>query len=219
MVRIAGAMHLATIENLSRFGARLVDVPAISIGESIELAVPPTFVPTTATVVHVIDAETAARHDSRVGVIVRFREPIDGPERSERRTLELAGDQLADLVTATLSPVFAGVLSELPSATVLSVFESARKSGRLVLKRDTISATIELLDGQVIGAHWSGGPANPRAIVIDVLGWTEGTFELFPHAVPPAHIDNAATVTELMLERARLHDEGTRRLPTIHQHV
>lgn len=205
MVRVDGAMHLATIQKLSRFGARLVDVPALAQGALVELALPDAgFAVVEAIVVHVLDAETAARHGVRSGVIVKFRAPLD----VGRRTVEMSTDQLEELVVATRPLAFAGALADLPCATVLLMLEQARKSGQLVLARGELTATIDLVDGRVTGARWSSGPADPRAIVMDALGWTDGTFELF--ATEPREIAFQASVTELLLDRARMQDERSR---------
>jgi hypothetical protein len=236
MVRVDGAMHLATIQKLSRYGARLIDLPELDQGSDVELAIPlpnARFLVTVARVVHVLDAETAARHGVRAGVVVRFREIMNAEDADfataieqwcepiveihvGKPTIEIADRQLADLVAASRTLMFAGSLAELPFSTVLLMLEQARKSGQLVLARDGAIATIELVDGHIVDAHWSARASPARLVLMEVLDWSDGTFQLFA-GTPRRETALAASVTELLLDRARLADESARttRMPRI----
>ena len=110
---------------------------------------------------------------------------------------EIASAQLAGLVAERRTEVFAGSLADIPLPTVLSMLEGARKSGRLALARGRVTATVDLVDGRVVDAQWSELPASPREILISMLDWTDGTFELFAANLPPRDLDSTYTLAEI----------------------
>ncbi|HEX5057946.1 MAG TPA: response regulator [Kofleriaceae bacterium] len=125
-----------------------------------------------------------------VEAIARVRRVAETPKRAERVLLT-------------------GSISELGIASVLTMMEIEKKTGRLVASNGH-AAWIDIVDGRIVDAGWSLGTSHPRAVVMSVLDWTQGSFKLV--AVPTRHSDSdlAMPVTHLILEQARLRDEAAR---------
>jgi DNA-binding response OmpR family regulator len=106
--------------------------------------------------------------------------------------------------------VLRGTLAELGLPSLLTMFEQERKSGQLALTRDQVVAWIDFLDGKIVRARSTEIDADSRTVLMTVLDWQAGYFELIAGspAVAPAELD--ATVTQLLLEHARLRDEAMR---------
>ncbi|MEO7096472.1 MAG: DUF4388 domain-containing protein, partial [Polyangiales bacterium] len=97
---------------------------------------------------------------------------------------------------------------------LLTMFEHERKSGRLVLF-GAQTAWIDVIDGRIVGAGASGLTALPRAVMLSLLDWTHGSFELLV-AVPDYADDGVCyPITHLLLEHARIRDEAQRRADQI----
>lgn len=116
---------------------------------------------------------------------------------------------------AARTAILRGDLAGFALPALLTLLAQERQSGRLELTAHLTSGTawIELADGLVVGAGTSehaGG--EPAALVMSLLDWTRGTFELVarPPARAAAHDPHAMSVTHLLLEHARRRDEATR---------
>jgi hypothetical protein len=98
------------------------------------------------------------------------------------------------------------------------MFEHERKSGRLVLF-GAQTAWIDVIDGRIVGAGASGQSAPARAVMMSLLDWTHGSFELL--VTVPEDTGVTYPITHLLLEHARIRDEAQRRteqiLPRIHE--
>jgi CheY-like chemotaxis protein len=108
--------------------------------------------------------------------------------------------------------VLRGTLAEVSLPTLLQMFEQEKKTGQLSLTRDQLAAWIDFIDGRIIRARSSEADGTARAIVLKVLDWRHGYFELtagVPGSSAPAEVEDS--VTHLLLEHARLHDEATAR--------
>jgi DNA-binding response OmpR family regulator len=106
--------------------------------------------------------------------------------------------------------VLRGTLVELGLPSLLTMFEQERKSGQLALTRDQVVAWIDFVDGKIVRARSTEIDADSRTVLMTVLDWQAGYFELVAGspAVAPPELD--ATVTHLLLEHARLRDEAMR---------
>lgn len=139
------------------------------------------------------------------------------PRFATRSTQPMAIPLLAHLVDSTQGtlddhPRFAGTLSELSVPTLLMMLEQGRKSGQLELACAHLRATIEVVAGQIVEARCSLPGCTTDEILMFVLDWNEGSFELVrasgtdlgarPHAPIP--------ITRLLLEHARIRDEAAR---------
>ena len=108
--------------------------------------------------------------------------------------------------------VLRGALAELGLPSLLTMFEQERKSGQLALTRDQLVAWIDFVDGRIVRARSTEIDADSRTVLMNVLDWQAGYFELsagMPRAAPPDR-GTTVTVTHLLLEHARRRDEAAR---------
>jgi DNA-binding response OmpR family regulator len=103
-----------------------------------------------------------------------------------------------------------GALAELGLASLLTMFEQERKSGQLTLTRDQVVAWIDFADGKIVRARSTEIDADSRTVLMNVLDWEAGYFELSAGSPAIAAPDLDATVTHLLLAHARLRDEAAR---------
>jgi DNA-binding response OmpR family regulator len=107
--------------------------------------------------------------------------------------------------------VLRGALTDVQLPTLLQMFEQDKKTGQLSVTRDQLVAWIDFVDGRIVRARSSEVEGDARAIVLKVLDWKHGYFELAggttatPIAGPPLQ----TSITHLLLEHARLQDEAT----------
>ena len=116
--------------------------------------------------------------------------------------------------------VLRGSLAELGLPALLTLMEQERKTGRLVLF-GTNTAWIDVVEGRVVGAGSSGTEPGTRAILMALLDWTHGTFEMLVTVPDHAADDVIYPITHLLLEHARIRDEqqhqAEQMLPRIHE--
>ena len=231
MLRIGGLVHMGTIRTISRFGAYLVDVPDLEIDTVVEVAVPLAsgrFVVTSGNVVNVVTTGTAVRHGVEPGAIIQFRRSTTDEDSefhaavAERTssprpeihvgkpTRQISQRQLSELIEQSRPQVFSGSIQELGLPTLMMMLEQQRKSGRLVVENGGTVANFDLVDGRVVTAEWSGVASSPREILMAVLDWEDGTFDLSATAPTTRDPQLSATITELLIDRARLRDEARR---------
>ncbi|MBA3395257.1 MAG: DUF4388 domain-containing protein [Deltaproteobacteria bacterium] len=105
-----------------------------------------------------------------------------------------------------------GSLDDIALGTLLSLFELERKSGILLVLRTGEIARVFVANGKIlkVEAAAANGAAKdrPKDRLMRLLDWREGHFEFTPAAVGgPDEV--GVTVTALLLEHARQHDEQT----------
>jgi CheY-like chemotaxis protein len=102
--------------------------------------------------------------------------------------------------------ILRGDLAEVGLPAILVMLEQERKSGRLAL-RGTGShvAWLELAHGAICDAGSSQCSGDLRGVVMSVLDWTRGDFELV--AAPPRAAGTSLPITHALLEHARISDE------------
>ncbi|MEO7095121.1 MAG: response regulator, partial [Polyangiales bacterium] len=106
--------------------------------------------------------------------------------------------------------VLRGALTEVNLPSLMTMFEQERKSGQLSVTREQSVAWIDFVEGRIVRAR-SNSNEDSRAVIMDVLDWQAGYFELSAGAAPIAATgDLEGTVTHLLLEHARLRDEAMR---------
>ena len=103
-----------------------------------------------------------------------------------------------------------GTLAELGLPSLLTMFEQERKSGQLALTRDQLVAWIDFAEGKIVRARSTEIDADSRTVLMNVLDWQAGYFELSAGSAAIAKPDLDSTVTHLLLEHARLRDEAAR---------
>jgi DNA-binding response OmpR family regulator len=106
--------------------------------------------------------------------------------------------------------VLRGALTDVQLPTLLQMFEQDKKTGQLSVTRDQLVAWIDFVDGKIVRARSSELEGDARTIVMTVLDWKHGYFELAGGAPTTATASDQplTSVTHLLLEHARLRDEA-----------
>jgi DNA-binding response OmpR family regulator len=105
--------------------------------------------------------------------------------------------------------VLRGTLGDLALASLLTMFEQERKSGQLSVTHEHFVAWIDFVEGKIVRARSSELDAGSHPVLMSVLDWKEGYFEL-TSGTPQASPELETSVTHLLLEHARLRDEEHR---------
>ena len=109
-------------------------------------------------------------------------------------------------VVPIANPGLRGNLVDIGLGTLLSLFEFERKSGILLLLRNGEIARVFVSDGCILKVEGSSGNGVPKQRLMQLLDWHEGQFEFSPCAIGGRDELNV-TVTQLLLEHARVQDE------------
>ncbi len=118
-------------------------------------------------------------------------------------------------VVPVANPGLRGNLVDIGLGTLLSLFEFERKSGILLLLHEGEIARVFVSDGKILKVEANTGNGTPRHRMMQLLDWREGQFEFSPCAIG-GRDEIGTTVTQLLLEHARIRDEHaekTSRLP------
>jgi DNA-binding response OmpR family regulator len=107
--------------------------------------------------------------------------------------------------------VLRGTLAELGLPSLLTMFEQERKSGQLSLTQDQLVAWIDFDAGKIVRARSSELDADSRSVLLRLLDWQAGYFELTAGSPAVAEPDLEVSVTQLLLEHARIRDEAAAR--------
>jgi CheY-like chemotaxis protein len=109
--------------------------------------------------------------------------------------------------------VLRGTLSELNLPSLLQMLEAEKKTGQLAVTRDQLVAWIDFVEGKIVRARSSEVEGDARDIMMKVLDWKHGFFELSAGTPAPGAVgavDFETSVTHILLEHARLSDEASR---------
>ena len=106
----------------------------------------------------------------------------------------------------TVNPGLRGSIGDIGVGTLLSLFEFERKSGILLLLRQGEIGRVCIADGRLVKVEGSNG--TPKARLMRFLDWHDGAFEFSPCAIGGRDEVNLS-VTQLLLEHARTHDEAS----------
>ncbi|CAN5454588.1 hypothetical protein BH11MYX1_BH11MYX1_25160 [soil metagenome] len=212
-----GKERRVALGDLSRSGAFLKLTPPLAVGEPIAVAMffEGRQLAVSATVVRTDDAGTGVAFEAPThhadALFLRAVErllakrqakgtPVEGTPNTERRGSR--EPEVADRV------ILRGDLAALGLPAILTMLEQERTSGTLVLRAaGANTAWLELVDGAIASAGSSSTSGHLRAVVMSVLDWAHGEFELV--ATPPAEAGpgGALPVTWALLEHARICDE------------
>ena len=110
-------------------------------------------------------------------------------------------------VAPVANPGLRGNLVDIGLGTLLSLFEFERKSGILLLLRDGEIARLFVSEGKLLKVEGNIGNGTPRQRLMSLLDWQVGQFEFSPCAIGGRDEVNTS-VTQLLLEHARTHDEA-----------
>ncbi len=103
--------------------------------------------------------------------------------------------------------VLRGTLAELGLPSLLTMFEQDRKSGQLSVTRDHLVAFIDVLEGKIVRARSNEIDATSHEILMSVLDWKDGYFELSSGSPAQVKPELETTITHLLMEHARRSDE------------
>jgi DNA-binding response OmpR family regulator len=110
----------------------------------------------------------------------------------------------------TARVVLRGTLTEVGLPTLLQMFEAEKKTGQLAITRDQMLAWIDFVDGRIVRARSSEIDAAARDVVMSVLDWRDGFFELSTGTELGGTVELDLTIGQLLLEHARASDEAAR---------
>jgi CheY-like chemotaxis protein len=110
-------------------------------------------------------------------------------------------------VAPIANPGLRGNLVDIGLGTLLSLFEFERKSGILLLLRDGEIARLFVSEGRILKVEASVGNGQPRERLMRLLDWHVGQFEFSPCAIGGKD-ELGTSVTQVLLEHARVHDEA-----------
>jgi DNA-binding response OmpR family regulator len=166
--------------------------------------------------------ERISQHPKLAGVpiVVMSDDPRDGIEAFELGAMEFVAkpfstDELVlrvrRLARSGSQIVLRGDLAELGLAALLTMFELQRKSGQLIVYQAEAQGWIDLDDGRIVNARSTELIADPHAVLMDLLDWTTGQFELSTRRDrEQPELALALPITHLLLEHARRRDEASR---------
>lgn len=102
-----------------------------------------------------------------------------------------AGGRKQELSRTTMhsgSRSMSGTIAEVPLPDLIQLFSTSKKTGTLVLTRDSVVAKIHLDRGRLVYAAINDSPGlTPIKAIYRILAWEDGTFELIgpePHDFP-----------------------------------
>ena len=147
--------------------------------------------------------------DSDLGRLDAFRAGVRDyiPKPFLDEELVIRVHRVAAPVTPTTNPGLRGNLVDIGLGTLLSLFEFERKSGILLVLRCGDIARIFVSEGKILKVEASAGTGAPRERLMMLLDWADGQFEFSPCAIG-GRDEVGTTVTQLLLEHARISDES-----------
>jgi CheY-like chemotaxis protein/Tfp pilus assembly protein PilZ len=104
------------------------------------------------------------------------------------------------------SPGLRGSLIDIGLGTLLSLLEFERKSGVLLVLRPTEVARVFIADGKIQTVETTTGGGLPKDRLMRLLDWHDGQFEFSPANIA-GRDELGLSVTQILLEHARTHDE------------
>lgn len=107
---------------------------------------------------------------------------------------------------------FAGDVAQMSVATVLTLLELERRSGRLKVRGGESNrvAVLELTDGKFAAGMLDDKPWNPTELLREVLRWKKGSFTFRGSQGGAADSGEQQKIGGLLLEAMRLEDESHR---------
>jgi CheY-like chemotaxis protein len=147
------------------------------------------------------DADLGRLEAFRAGV----RDYIPKPFLEEELVIRV--HRVAAPVAPTTNPGLRGSLIDIGLGTLLSLFEFERKSGILLLLNGGDIARVFVSEGKILKVEASSGNGAPKDRLMRLLDWREGQFEFSPCSIG-GRDEVGTTVTQLLLEHARVSDEA-----------
>jgi DNA-binding response OmpR family regulator/Tfp pilus assembly protein PilZ len=104
------------------------------------------------------------------------------------------------------SPGLRGSLVDIGLGTLLSLLEFERKSGVLLVLRPSEVARVFIADGKIHTVETTAGGGLAKDRLMRLLDWHDGQFEFSPANIA-GRDELGLSVTQILLEHARAHDE------------
>jgi hypothetical protein len=111
---------------------------------------------------------------------------------------------------STTKTGFSGDVGSLPLVDLLQVWSMNRFSGLVTVTFEGRAGQLYFIDGEIVHAEADGQTGEPA--VQAIIGWPEGSFELFPNTTT-LHRTIEKAVTHLLLDAHHALDEGRRSAP------
>ncbi len=138
--------------------------------------------------------------------IIKLVEASADSVESQNELSSVANEPLATRTVEVRT--ISGSIAELSLPDLLQLFAASRKNGILFVKKDKQTAKIYLREGAVISAKFEGDETIPSMrVVMEVLKWRDGTFELIPTETKNVQQDIEMSTEGLLMECMRLLDE------------
>lgn len=123
--------------------------------------------------------------------------------------------------TAAARSILRGELDDVGLPTLLTILDLERRSGMVVVERRKVLGRLHVRHGRVIRARVEGtrrAPSTGAEAVYEMLGWSDGKFELWQTAPTDAdgQDDVGESTTFLLIEAARRADEAAGVLHAAH---
>ncbi len=105
---------------------------------------------------------------------------------------------------------FTGDIAQMSVATVLTLLELERRSGRLKVRGDGRVALLELTEGKFAAGSLDEKPWNSTELLREVLRWKKGSFSFRGSQGTVSDSGEQQKIGGLLLEAMRLEDESRR---------
>ena len=123
--------------------------------------------------------------------------------------LRMQHAKFSERPSAHAGVAFTGDIAQMSLATVLTILELERRSGRLDIRADTGKrALLELNEGMLSAATLDEHEAAATTVLRETLRWTKGRFTFRSGEVTPGA--SRQTIGGLLIEAMRLEDEAQR---------
>jgi CheY-like chemotaxis protein/Tfp pilus assembly protein PilZ len=100
-----------------------------------------------------------------------------------------------------------GSLDDIALGTLLSLLEFERKTGILLVLREHELARVFISGGKILKVETTSDEGTPKQRLMRLLDWSDGRFEFSPAEIGQRD-EVGLSVTQLLLEHARVHDEA-----------
>lgn len=109
---------------------------------------------------------------------------------------------------ATLTGSISGLIEEVPLPDLLQLFSTSKKSGVLVIHKDSAVAKVFLAEGRVRFAMVNEDrDVDPYKVFYRIIGWEHGTFSLEHPSDEEFDNEIDESIESLMMEGMRIQDE------------
>jgi DNA-binding response OmpR family regulator len=141
-------------------------------------------------------------------VVAQVSALIDMANRLRKQRESFTSDGPASSVSGA---AFFGDIAQMSVATVLTLLELERRSGRLKVRGEAGKvALLELTEGKLAAGTLNDQPYNSTELLREVLRWKKGTFSFRGGNASDSDSGEQQKIGGLLLEAMRLEDESRR---------